>query len=142
MEEAPVIVEQQLFVTPEKLWAALTDVDEMIQWYFDNIPDFKPEVGFYTEFNVSTGERDFLHQWRIVEAEPNKRIAYTWQFAGYEGDGITYFDLIPNETGTLLRLTMTGVHTFDSSVPEFQRESCEGGWKYFLQGRLKEYLDS
>ena len=46
----------------------------MIKWFFDNIPEFKPEVGFETQFNVNTGERDFHHVWTITEAIPGQKI--------------------------------------------------------------------
>ena len=34
-----------------KVWKALTDVDQMRQWYFD-LREFKPEVGFEFSFVV------------------------------------------------------------------------------------------
>lgn len=32
------------------------------------MPDFKPEVGFETEFNVRCEDRDFLHVWKVTKA--------------------------------------------------------------------------
>ncbi len=50
----------------------------MHQWYFDNIPEFNPEVGFETKFNIRNEERNFLHMWKITEMTTNKKIKYTW----------------------------------------------------------------
>ena len=61
--EALVVVEGDIDGSVTRLWHALTDAQVMRQWFFDNIPDFKPEVGFTTEFMVDAGERQFLHQW-------------------------------------------------------------------------------
>lgn len=68
--DAPIIVEQ-IYASPVvAVWKAITDIDQMRQWYFDNIPAFKPEVGFETQFNVQSQDRDFLHLWRVTEVIP------------------------------------------------------------------------
>ena len=45
----PVIKEVLLNAPASKVWKAITDKNEMKQWYFD-LAEFKPEVGF--EFSV------------------------------------------------------------------------------------------
>jgi uncharacterized protein YndB with AHSA1/START domain len=43
---AEAIVIERTFKAPvAKVWRALTDVDEMRQWYFD-LKEFRPAVGF------------------------------------------------------------------------------------------------
>ena len=42
---------------------------------------------------------------------------------------------------TLLRLTHQMPEDLPDDVPEFTRESCQGGWEYFIKGRLKEFLE-
>jgi len=110
-------------------------------WFFENIPTFEAKVGFYTEFNVSTPNRDFLHQWKILEVIPQQKIAYDWRYAGIEGAGKITFELIPQGEQTLLRLTNEGLHTFPQDVPEFSRESCQGRWEHFV-GRLEDVSQS
>ena len=139
-DHAPIIVEQHFTQSAARLWQAITQVDEMRQWFFNNIPDFKPEIGFYTEFEVDAGDRQFLHQWKIVEAIPEQTIVYDWSYRKYPGQGLVRFDLIPQAEGTLLRITNEGLESFPQDIPEFKRESCEGGWKYFIQGNLKDYM--
>jgi uncharacterized protein YndB with AHSA1/START domain len=41
----PIIVEQSYQATPQELWRALTQVDRMTEWFFSEIPNFRPEVG-------------------------------------------------------------------------------------------------
>ena len=56
----PIII-TELFDSPaESVWNALTDIGQMRKWYFENIPAFKPEIGFKTEFNIKSEERNFL----------------------------------------------------------------------------------
>ena len=40
----PIIVEQSFSKPVETVWNAITEITEMRQWYFKNIPAFKPEV--------------------------------------------------------------------------------------------------
>ena len=138
----PIIVEQAFDVSKETLWKAITERDQMIKWFFDNIPEFKAEVGFETQFNVNAGERDFLHLWKITEAIPEQKVVYDWRYPNIPGIGKVTFEVFDEGDGSRLRLTNEGLESFPQDVPEFTRESCEGGWKYFIQGNLKNYLEA
>ena len=137
----PIVVEQAFNVSKETVWKAITERDQMIQWFFGNIPDFKPEVGFTTQFSISTGERDFHHVWTITEVIPSEKIVYDWRYTDLPGVGKVTFKIFDKGDGSLLRVTNEGLESFPSDIPEFARESCVGGWKYFVQGNLKNYLD-
>ena len=136
----PIIVEEYFDANPESVWSAITDVEQMRVWFFENIPDFKPVVGFSVEFDVDAGERRFLHQWEITKVVPGKLIEYNWKYGGYAGDAIVIFEVIPVNGSTMLRLTNIVVEDFQEGVSEFERESCIGGWTYFIKQSLKEYL--
>ena len=77
--EEPIVVEQIFNASANTVWNAITGIDQMRRWYFENIPSFKPEVGFETQFKVETGEIVFTHLWKITEAIPNKMILYNWK---------------------------------------------------------------
>ncbi|MHA1916673.1 MAG: SRPBCC family protein, partial [Promethearchaeota archaeon] len=77
--EEPIIVEQFFNASIESVWNAITNVDQMRQWYFENIPSFKAEVEFETQFNVQSQERNFLHMWKVTEVVPMKKIVYNWK---------------------------------------------------------------
>ena len=72
----PIIVEQVFAVSKDRLWSAITDRDQMVQWFFDNIPEFKPEAGFSTEFTISVEDRNYHHLWTITEAIPGQKVVY------------------------------------------------------------------
>lgn len=112
----------------------------MVQWFFDNIPGFKPEVGFSTEFAVQSEERTFTHIWKIIEVIPNKKITYTWQYKEYAGESVSIFEIFEQDDNILLRVTCEGLESFPQEIPEFSRESCQGGWDYFTN-RLHLYLN-
>jgi uncharacterized protein YndB with AHSA1/START domain len=137
----PIVVEQLFAVPTHVVWDAITNRDQMVQWFFSDIPEFRPEAGFKTEFNVSTGVRDFYHLWTITEAVPGRKIVYDWRYKNLPGVGKVTFDIIEQGQQSLLRITNEGLESFPKDIPEFARESCEGGWKYFIQGNLKAYLE-
>ena len=140
-DEEAIVVEQTYSAPIDAVWDAITDIELMRLWYFDNIPEFKPEVGFETQFNVRCEGRNFLHLWKITEVIPLKRIAYNWKYDGYAGDSFVVFELIEEDNSTKLRLTHQTTESFPDDIPEFRRESCLAGWTYFIKERLKEYIE-
>ncbi len=139
--DPPVRVEQILNARKEDVWSSITERDQMVKWFFDNIPSFEPVVGFETQFTVATEERIFPHVWKVLDVDVNKRISYSWTYYGYEGDAIVYFELIPKGDKTLLRFTSEVLEDFNDDIPEFKLESCIGGWNYFIRERLMKYID-
>jgi uncharacterized protein YndB with AHSA1/START domain len=81
--DKPIVVETIFNSSIEKVWDAITNIDQMRHWYFENIPEFKPEVGFETKFNVKSEERNFLHIWKITDLENLRMIKYNWEFKGF-----------------------------------------------------------
>ena len=140
-QKEPIIVEQHFEKTMNVVWKAITEPDQMIKWFFENIPDFKPEVGFKTQFNVQSGERNFLHLWEIIDVDQGKKIVYDWRYQEYPGIGKVTFELMEKDGQTILKLINEGLESFPKDIPEFTKESCVGGWTYFIKERLKTYLD-
>ena len=132
----PVVVEQELKAGPGEVWEAITNPEIMRKWFFENIPDFSPEVGFQTSFPVSTGDRIFTHLWKIIQVTPGQSISYHWSYSEYPGEGVVTFELEEKDNHTMLRLTNTGLETFPGDIPEFSRSSCMAGWDYFIRKNL------
>ena len=139
--DPPVTVTEIFLTSSKKVWGALTDPDEMVQWFFENIPDFKAEVGFKTEFPVVSEGRTFTHTWTVLEVVPGKKITYNWTYPEYPGDANVTFELTAIPEGAQLDFSMEILEDFPDEIPEFRRESCEAGWDYFLRGQLKNYLE-
>jgi|GEM_PF-153803 len=137
----PIAVSNQINCSVEKAWSALTELNEMHKWYFEQLPAFKAELGFATEFVIHNEDRTFTHQWKVTDVKPNKSISYTWKYAEYKGISRAIFVITPREQGVEVSVTCTGLETFPDDIPEFRDESCRNGWKYFMN-RLKEYCNS
>ncbi len=139
--EEPVVIEQEFNRSTSDVWNAIVTVEEMRNWFFENIPDFNADVGFRTQFPVDSGERIFLHLWEVTEVVPQRKIVYNWKYEGYAGDSVVSFEITGDECTTRLRVTLQVLENFSDDIPEFTRESCVGGWTYFINDSLKAYLD-
>lgn len=138
----PIIIEQKFASKPETVWFAITELAKMKEWYFPELKDFKPEVGFETSFTVNANGVDYPHIWKVTVVEPGKKLVYHWSYDGYPGDSFVMWDIIPLEDGsTKLRLVHSGIETFPQDNPDFSRESCSAGWTFFLCESLKKYLE-
>lgn len=137
-----ILVKETFPIALEKVWEAITEVSQMRQWFFDNIPDFKAVAGFSTQFAVQSEERTFTHLWTIKEAIPFQKLVYQWQYSEYPGEAEVIFKLTSHNNTTTLTLTNTVLQDFPSGIPEFTRASCLGGWQYFIQQQLKAFLTS
>jgi uncharacterized protein YndB with AHSA1/START domain len=142
LEAAPVIVERTYDAPVEAVWAALTEPAQMKQWYFPEIESFQPEPGFETQVNVRYAGQEYRHLWKVTEAIPNKKIAYSWRHAGVPGDSVVSFELFPEGGKTRLRLMHTGLETFQPRKhPAYARKNYLQGWTHF-GAALAEYLET
>lgn len=135
------IIVQESFNAPiQKVWDAITNLDEMKQWYFENIDSFRPVVGAKSSFEVKSGERTFTHMWEVTQSIPPYTIQYRWRYAEYPGDSFVTFNIREESGKTMLVLRASVVEDFPAEIPEFKRESCLAGWEYFIKERLKRYI--
>ena len=138
----PIIVAHTFNASVKTVWEAITNVDQMRQWFFNNIEDFEPRIGFKTQFRVQSEDRVFTHLWTISEVEPLKKIVYNWKYEEYAGDSLVYFELFQLKNETKIRVTSVVTESFPSDIPEFKPESCLNGWTYFIKQNLKKFLET
>ena len=133
-----VIVERTLNAPVARVWKALTDADQMREWYFD-LKEFKAEVGFEFEFVVEHEGNRYHHLCRITEVLPEKKIAYTWRYKGEPGTSLVTFELSADGQKTRVKVTHTGIETFPKS-PEYARKNFEAGWTA-IAAELKKFIE-
>jgi len=134
-----VVVERTFNAPVERIWKALTDVNQMRQWYFD-LKEFKPEVGFEFAFVVEHEGNTYDHRCRITEVIAQKKIAHTWRYEGHEGNSLVTIELFPEGEKTRLKLTHEGLETFPKT-PAFARENFEKGWTTIIGSELKQFVE-
>ena len=137
----PLIIEKVYNAPVSKVWKALTDRDEMKQWYFQ-LSSFKAEPGFEFEFygEGRKGEK-YLHKCKVIEAVENRKLSYSWRYEGYAGYSVVTFELSEEGKGTRLKLTHEGLETFPQDSPDFARESFAEGWTYITGTSLSKFLE-
>ena len=140
--EEPIVLKTKLNAPVSKVWGAITQIELMTQWYFEDIPDFQPEIGFTTKFSVQNGDRTFTHCWEVVDVVPEKLISYAWHYEEYEGDSNVSFELTEKEGFTHIKVVHKATKDFDADIPEFERENGLMGWDYFINDRLKAFVES
>lgn len=142
MSSQPLVFERVYKAPIEKVWKAITDKDEMKEWYFD-LSDFRLEVGFQFEFiGCSKDARQYTHKCEITEIVPGRKLTYSWRYDGYPGNSFVTFELVKqNENGTLLRLTHKGLETFPMDTLDFATNNFVEGWNQILGIDLKNYLE-
>ena len=138
LEEA-VIIERTLNAPVAQVWKALTDVDQMRQWYLD-LKEFKPEVGFEFEFVVEHDGNTYHHLCRVTEVISEKKIAYTWRYKNEPGDSLVTIELFAEGNKTRLKLTHSGIETFPKT-PAYARKNFEAGWTQIIGSELKQFVE-
>jgi len=142
MKDEPFVIERIFSAPVEKVWNAITDKNEMKQWYF-NLKEFKPEVNFEFQFLAGNVKKQWLHLCKITEVVDKKKITYSWQYDGYTGISYVTFELFREENKTRLRLTHSGLESFPGdTVPELKKENFETGWKSIIGTSLMEFLEN
>lgn len=142
MKDEPFVIERIFSAPVEKVWNAITDKNEMKQWYF-NLKEFKPEVNFEFQFLAGDVKKQWLHLCKITEVVDKKKITYSWQYDGYTGISYVTFELFREENKTRLRLTHSGLESFPGdTVPELKKENFETGWKSIIGTSLMEFLEN
>lgn len=120
---------------PPKVWRALTDPVLLNDWL---LPVFGFDAALGTTFTFKTQPQpgwDGEVRCRVLEAEPHRRLRYSWVVGDGFLDTIVTFTLTPTATGTKLTLVQSG-------FKEAQKQNFGGaryGWR-MMGGRLLEVL--
>lgn len=140
MEQAEVVVVERTLNAPiARVWKALTDANQMRQWYFD-LKEFKPQVGFEFEFVVEHEGNRYHHLCQVTDVVPQKKIAYSWRYKGEPGDSLVTFELFGEGNKTRVKVTHTGIETFPKT-PAYARKNFEDGWTAIIGTELKQFVE-
>jgi uncharacterized protein YndB with AHSA1/START domain len=123
--ERDIVVERRVPVPPKEVFAYFTNAGKWMAWQGTEA-EIELEPGGLWRVNV-TG--DGFASGRVLEVVENKRIVFTW---GWEqgppvppGSTTVTIELVPEESGTLIRLTHEG-------LPPDQIEIHRHGWELYV----------
>jgi uncharacterized protein YndB with AHSA1/START domain len=138
MSTKPFVIERTYNAPISLVWKAITNKDDMKQWYFD-LKEFKPEKGFKFQFVGGPPDRQYVHLCEITEVIKEKKISYSWCFEGYEGYSEVTFELFESGNQTTLKLTHSGIDTFPA-IPDFAPQNFATGWTHIIGTSLDKFL--
>lgn len=142
METQPLIIERSYNASIESVWKAITDKEQMKEWYFD-LEEFKAEKGFKFQFTGGDENVQYLHQCEVILAEPPNKLSYSWAYPEHnDGYSIVTWELFEEaEKKTRLKLTHEGLESFPKDNPNFAVTSFTNGWNFILGDSLKNFLE-
>jgi len=140
MNNEPFVIERTYNAPVEQVWQAITNRDQMEQWYF-KLKEFKPEVGFVFEFEGGTPEKTYLHRCQITEVIQNKKLTHSWKYVGYPGESFVTWELFDEGDKTRVKLTHKGLETFDHNNKDFSASNFAMGWTSILGESLKAFVE-
>jgi uncharacterized protein YndB with AHSA1/START domain len=125
--------------TPEKLWAALTDMEFMKQYWFGNHCESQWTAG--SPWKLVSGEGVTLDAGEIVEAAPLRRLVIRWRHRSKpelvaEGESLCTMEM--EASGGAIKLSIT--HTIDRD-PSKLIAAVSAGWPKVLSN-LKSLLET
>ena len=140
--QSEILTQEELYNAPlEKVWNALTDREQMKQWYFD-IPDFELKEGAVFNFYEPGGKNEFHHQCLIQEINPYKKFVHTWAYPEKsKGETTLTWELFPEGDTTTVKLSHSGIESFADGGSDLSKENFEAGWKEILGVSLKKFLE-
>lgn len=140
MNAAPFVIERVYAAPVSAVWQAITDREQMKQWYFD-LDSFRPEVGFEFQFpgQGNEGQR-YLHLCKVLEVVTERKLSYSWQYEGYPGYSVVTFELFPEGNKTRLTLTHSGLESFPP-MADFAKESFAAGWTELIGSLLRKFVE-
>lgn len=140
MNAKQIIKEILVNASPEKVWKAITNYEDMLVWYFD-LPGFKAEVGYEFQFWGEAKDKKYLHLCKITEVVPCEKLSYSWKYDGYNGESFVTFEIMPQQDKTLLRLTHSGIETFPKDNNDLTTDNFNGGWESIIRESFKHFVE-
>lgn len=128
---AAIVEELTIEATPQRVFNALTQQDEIVQWWAYEA-EVKPEVGSLGEFRFRQGA--FVMQLEVAELIQDEKVRWIARQVPpqWAGTSVTW-QLTPDHNGTRLLFTHDGFAQIDEQV--------SGAWAFFLAS-LKSYLET
>lgn len=134
---ADVSLDFQYNCSIEKVWKALTDVEILSKWIWNN--DFKPVVGHKFQFRAEPNEWwDGIVNGEVLEVEEPYKLSYTWASQG-ETTTVTWTLKESSNNTTQLHFEQSGFSEETKAYPG-ALEGAKSSWTQFCE-QLKTILE-
>jgi len=148
-EQDPVVVEIQIAAPPERVFQALIDENQLLQWFTDvshaaELWEMEARVGGFWRFTTNEGKAGvngvtrFQARGEILELDRPRLLAYTWiaNWHDHPDSATTVrWELTPRAGGTHVRVIHGGL-----AEQPVARKDYGGGWIGVL-AKLKKFAE-
>lgn len=121
----PLVVERRIDAPPWRVYQFLTDGEKWSRWQGASAEVDARKGGL---FGILMGN-GMRARGQFVELEQDRRVVFTWGWVGHPGvppgSSTVEIDLVPEGSGTLLRLTHHG-------LPPDELATHRQGWEHYL----------
>lgn len=138
------VIEESIKVraTPEEIWRALTDSDELEDWWSEEVILEPRKGGKFREPWLDDGGAKQLASGEVLSVKARQEITFTWKEKNWEKNQTTQCTLMISDEKThrLVTVRHEGWDLFPDNNKKKLMQDFSLGWKYHLK-ELKAYLD-
>jgi uncharacterized protein YndB with AHSA1/START domain len=134
-ETETIVVERVINASPETIFDFWTDSEKIKIWLASDARlDPRPDGEAYLQMGGHVAKGPFTNNGHFLVVEPHSHLEFTWGFeepiVGVPPESsVVSVDLIPQDEGTLVRVTHTGLPAGRDSSPFSERV----GWTSMLE---------
>jgi len=119
--------------SPEKIFKALLDKNELALWFSDHTEQVDPQVGGIYDVGWRDKKGHQIGPGKITDLQENRILSYSWDLKKNDGK-LARWELIPMKDKTKVRLTHEGF-----KPGRYNKDYVQGWHAYMLT--LKEYIE-
>jgi uncharacterized protein YndB with AHSA1/START domain len=147
-DQDAVVAEVQIAAPPGRVFQALTDRAQALQWGASDLFEMKvwemdPRPGgkwqfISKELQGKNAGKEYEHHGEILEIDPPRLLVYTWFTDWHEPPShrtVVRWELTPTANGTKVKLTHSGLRQLPAACKAYSQ-----GWPGLMQA-LKNFLE-
>jgi len=133
----------EIDASPEVVFSAISDAQELIQW-FPDAAILEPKVGgqFKLSFLKDSKnsrmklDRNFINEGKALEIILNKKLVHTWKWPAFSDFAETIVTWELEQVDNKTRLTLTHIGFTGKEQGPASLEEHNKGWSFFLNGLI------
>lgn len=137
-------LETTIDASPSEVWAALTGLSQVQEWFFTEIGAFEPRIGFEHQFAVDVEGQSINHSMLVRQVVQDRRLALKWGYLDHVPvSSDVHWDLLEEGESTRVQLfqqPMAPYFFYKTGDGIFSREAAVAGWTHFLNA-LKQHVE-
>lgn len=149
MEQGTIEREITIEASPEVVYDVISSPQHIRGWWNGAETDVEPRVGAVATITWDSGPHpDHVESMTVVEAQPHSRFSFRWVYgpepvATPTNSLLVVFELRPEGTGTVLRMTETGFRErgWEAAVIEQCYADHVSGWDRFVPS-IRDYTEA